>query len=381
MSILMEIYMIICVLLLLFDISFLVVKNRLNQEFYPRNRELEQKLRDEIALRRRSGAFSRGFEEELGPELARIRNLITLMDVLGTEEGAADWFRPTIFAQIGEYQKKSDYEQAYYAYVTASFDYGRQPVPLDFASQFMSFLDSKSLYTFANSMDALYRFGETSLLVTALDEVDKRQGFYHKKLLVDGLLASRANFPELDEALRERFDQYTPFLQECLLDFFRMSGYDASELCMKLIGDGESVSPEVRYSAMRYFSKYPCDASRAYFLGALEKEETPWVEQMMAIQALGSYGDDAVREAVLKKVTSRIWYVRTYAIAYLHRLGLTREKIFDILYLRDKYADDALIYQYRNEKEMSRYIIDTIQLLRQQDHVQAPEEAAPALPV
>jgi len=374
-----EIYMIICVLLLLFDISFLVLKNHLNQEFYPKNQKLAEKLREEIALRRQSGGFSQGFAEELGPELGKIRNLITLMDVLETEESAADWFRSMIFAQIEGYQKKNDYEQAYYAYVTASFDYSKERVPLDFASKFMSFLESKSLYTFANAMNALYQFGETSLLVTALDEVDKRQGFYHKKLLVDGLLASKANFPELDETLRKKFEQYTPFLQECLLDFFRMNGYDVSELCMKLIKKGDAVSAEVRYSAMRYFTKYPGNASRAYFLEALQKEDTPWVEQMMAIQALGSYEDDTVREVVLKKVTSRDWYVRTYAIAYLHRLGLTREKIFDILYLRDQYADDALIYQYRNEKEMSRYIMDTIQLLRQQDH--ADEPVPSALPV
>lgn len=380
MSIMMEVYMIICVLLL-FDISFLVVKNHLNQEFYPKNQELEQKLREEAALRRQSGAFSQGFIEDLSRKLGKIRNLITLMDVLETEEGAADWFRPMIFAQIEAYQKKNDYEQAYYAYVAASFDYSKERVPLDFAAKFMSFLESKSLYTFANAMNALYQFGEASLLVTALDEVDKRQGFYHKKLLVDGLLASKADFSELDEALRTRFDQYTPFLQECLLDFFRMNGYDASELCMRLIKSGESVSSEVRYSAMRYFSKYPSDASRAYFLEVLQKEEALWIEQMMAIQALGNYEDDAVKEAVLKKVNSRIWYVRTYAIAYLHRLGLTQEKIYDILCLRDKYADDALIYQYRNEKEMSRYIMDTIQLLRQQDNTEAPEEAASALPV
>ena len=54
-------------------------------------------------------------------------------------------------------------------------------------------------------------------------------------------------------------------------------------------------------------------------------------------------------------------------MACLHRWGLSKSQIFDILYLRDKYADNALLYQYRNEKELSHYIIDTIQLLQRQD--------------
>ena len=101
------------------------------------------------------------------------------------------------------------------------------------------------------------------------------------------------------------------------------------------------------------------------------------MDQMMAIQALERSEDAAAREAVLKKVTSPNWYVRTNAAAYLHRRGLTRSQIFDILYLRDAYADDALLYQYRHEKELSRYIIDTMQALRRQDRPEL-SDAGPA---
>lgn len=383
MSIIVEIYLIVCVLLLLFDILFLVLKNYRNQEFYPKNHGLEENIREEIRIHRQSGAFSPDFEADLGGKLGKIRNLITLMDVLSGERDAADWFRPAVFAQIEEYQKKTDYEQAYYAYVVSRFGYAREPVPPEFAAKFMAFLDSKSLYTFANAMDALYQFGQTNLLLAAMDKVDERQGFYHQKLLVDGLLASRADFQELNPALVKNFNQYSPFLQECLLNFFRMTGHDASALCLRLIQNGDRTDPELRYSAMRYFSKYPNAQAQALFLETLGREESPWMEQMLAIQALEQTSDAAVREAVLKKVTSPNWYVRTKAISYLHRWGLTKEQIFDILYLRDKYADNALLYQYRNEKELSHYIIDTMQLLQRQDEAveEAVDEAAGPLPI
>ncbi len=293
MNIIIEIYLIVCVLLLLFDITFLFLKNHRNREFYPKNRDLEEELRKEIRLRRQAGAFSQEFEADLGAKLGKIRNLITLMDVLDKDRGAAGWFRPAVFAQIAEYQKKNDYEQAYYAYVVSGFDYESEPVPPEFAAKFLEFLDSKSLYTFANAMDALYQFGSTNLLLTALDKVDERQGFYHQKLLVDGLLSSRASVQELSPALVKAFDQYTPFLQGCLLDYFRMTGYDASALCLRLIQGGDSTDLEIRYGAMRYFAKYPSAQSQALFLDVLRREEGAGVGQMVAVQGVGESGDPA----------------------------------------------------------------------------------------
>ena len=146
-----------------------------------------------------------------------------------------------------------------------------------------------------------------------------------------------------------------------------MTGYDASALCLRLIQGGDSTDLEIRYGAMRYFAKYPSAQSQALFLDVLRREEGPWMDQMLAIQALENSEDPAVKDEVMKKVTSSNWYVRTKAVACLHRWGLSKSQIFDILYLRDKYADNALLYQYRNEKELSHYIIDTIQLLQRQD--------------
>ena len=37
------------------------------------------------------------------------------------------------------------------------------------------------------------------------------------------------------------------------------------------------------------------------------------------------------------------------------------------MYQKDRYANECLLYQYRGDKEMTRYIIDTIQLLNTQD--------------
>ena len=365
MNLFIKIYILLCVALVLFDLAFLAVKNIRNLEFYPRNSRLEQRIRNEIRLRRETGAFSSNFAVDLSRSLGRTKNLITLQSELEKEPDAANWFRPIVFDQINVYQQKSDYEQAFFTYVVSCFDYTNEPLSREFASRFLTFLDSRSLYTFSNTMNAIYRFGQMNLILLAIDKADERGRFYHKKLLTDGLLASKVDQLALSEELKKRFSRYSTHMQECLLDVLRMGPGDASELCMKLITT-KDCDEQLRYSAMRYFSKHPTTASREYFLAILHDQKAAWVEHMLAIQSLSCYQDMEVYEIIKSKATSRHWYVRTNALEYLHRQGISREEIYEILQTQDRYAGEALLYQYRDDHDMTMFIIRSIQKIVQE---------------
>lgn len=360
MNLFIEFYIVICVLLLLFDIVFLLFKNVRKDIFYLPNFAFQSALRRQIKLRRETGAFSPKFEQEAYRQIANTKGLLTLQNEMEQDEEVKAWFRPIVMSRVDDYLKKPVYEQAYYTYLLSTFDYRADPVPPQFSQKFMGFLDSASLYTFSNAMMAIYQFGETHLLIQAVDKVNERDGFYHKKLFVDGLLASKADFSDLSPKLAARFSRYTPHTQDCLLDFFRMSGYDASPLCMELILAPDT-DPEVRYSAMRYFGKYPTEQSRAYFLDVLRDGPDNWLPLMLAIQGLARYQDEEVRQAVYSRITSRHWFVRSNAVDVLHRMGLSRQDVADILALHDKYTNETLLYQYRDDPDMSRYILDAIQ--------------------
>ena len=364
MNLFIKIYILLCVALILFDLAFLAVKNAKNNEFYPRNSRLEQRIRSEIKLRRETGAFSPDFTADLSRMLTKTKNLITLQSELENAPDTVDWFRTMIFEQIDVYQQKSDYEQAFYTYVISCFDYTDEPLPRSFANQFLTFLDSKSLYTFSNAMNAIYRFGQMNLILLAIDKADERGRFYHKKLLTDGLLSSKVDQADLSAELVERFHQYSPHMQECLLDIFRMGAGNASDLCMELMTNNES-DEQLRYSAMRYFTKHPNAPSRKYFLEILGNENALWVEQMLAIQSLGCYRDSEVYQAIKSKATSRHWYVRTNSLEYLHKQEISREEIAEILQTQDKYASEALLYQYRDDHDMTMFMIRTIQEITQ----------------
>ncbi|MDO4481928.1 MAG: hypothetical protein Q4C14_04270 [Bacillota bacterium] len=378
MTIIIEIYILLCVSLLIFDIAFLLVKRNRNLTAYRKNESFEKELLKEIEDRRKNGSFSQKFAEGLKSKLSHTRNLLVLKDIIDKDPESEKWFKTYIFDQIQNYSGKSDYEQAYYAYVVSELDYSSDKPSKEFTEAIMSLLESKSLYTYTNAMMTLYAIGNTELLLRAIDKTDARNGFYHKKLLVDGLLAAQTDKNEFNSRLVEKFMGYSPYMQDCLLDYFRLSGYDISGLCMKLL-ENKDTDTQVSYSAMRYFSKYPDKESRKYFLNVLKNDNAVWIEKMLAIQGLGCYDDDEVKSEIRKLLTSPNWYVRVNAVEYMHKTGLTKDQIFDILYLKDKYANESLLYQYRNDKEMTRYIVNTVQMLNMQEETTKVSDDAEAL--
>lgn len=364
MNLMIQIYMTVCVVLLLFDIGFLLVKNLRNHRFYPRNLKFEQQLLQEIENRKTgdSDSFSDGFAEVLYKKLSKTKNLIALQGVLEQNPEVKKWFRESIFLQIDNYKKKPDYEQAYYTYVVSTLGYEDEKLPTEFAGEFLAFLDSKSLYTFINTMTAIYQFGEVRLILTAMDKVDERPGFYHKKLVVDGLLGARVDKKELGDKLMERFSRYSLYTKECILDYLRFAQVEATDFCMGLIFSADE-DQEVRYAAMRYFVKYPNKKSEEFFIEVLKKENDEWIKEMLAIQGLSKVSEPEIRALIKGKITSRNWYVRVNAADYLHKHGLDKKEIKEILSMKDRYTNETLLYQYRNDETMSAYIVEVIEEL------------------
>lgn len=373
MNLMIQIYMIVCVVLLVFDIGFLLVKNIRSHRFYPRDNRFENRIKKEIELWKAAGAFSEDFQRDLYKQLSKTKNMITLQDQLELHPEAVDMFRSTIFHLLDEYKKKSDYEQAYYTYIISAMDYSKERVPADFASKFLAFLDSKSLYTFINTMNALYQFGEVHLLVAGIDKTDERVGFYHRKLLVDGLLEAKVDKKAFTEKMLERFERYSTYTQNCLLDYFRLGGCDVSEFCLELMLS-DLADKEVQYTAMRYFAKYPNQTAKEYFMNILRNEEE-WIRQMLAIQALDQYLEPEIRELIKGKITSQNWHVRNNAAMYLKKNGLDKEEIREIINLKDRYTNETLLYQYRDDEAMMAYISKTIDLAQKETNTSVLDDA------
>ena len=84
-----------------------------------------------------------------------------------------------------------------------------------------------------------------------------------------------------------------------------------------------------------------------------------------------------------RKISSRSWHVRINAIEYFYQKGMDRKELQDILELRDKYTNEALLYQFRNDPEISAYFMELIRTFAEEEvptsELQTPaEEEIPA---
>lgn len=370
MQVVLQVYIICCAMLVLFDILFVCAKNFRNLRFYPEFNKLQEEIQEQFEKYTPEEGLPGNWVQDLGVKIQRVRNLTALHNAIHNathhQQDIMEQMKPLIVGQLEHYLKRPPAEQAYYAYVVSELDYSRKPVDWDFAVKFMELLNNKSLYTFANAMNAFYCFGNSSFMMMAIDKCNEYGMFYHKKLLVDGLMSYTGDKEELDELLKKSFEKYQNTMKESLLDYFRMSGTDASDLCLHIMRTQE-IDDDVMYSAMRYFVRFPKEVARDEFLKILRREDSYWVKRLLAIQALEGYHDLETRREIKKCVTSPDWYLRTESLKYLHDTGTTREEIRELLELRDTYANDALVYQYKDDPDMTAFVEETILQIRETD--------------
>ena len=380
MNFIIQVYMIICAALIIFDVAFIVVKNLRGKKFAARKTKTRDFLTKQLRQYNPQEGFGKELKSFLTKSIGKTKNLVVLQNVLEElDEHKPEIFleiKPYILNMIIEYKGKSEYERAFYAYVVSCLSYEDESPTEQFYKEFFSFLDSQSLYTFSNTMIGFYRFKDPHALNNAIKKVNEKGNFYHGKLFVDGLLEFSGDKQELNRLMKENFYLYSPTTQASILNYFRFSGMDDWEFCFE-VWKNKDLNEEVKYATMRYFSKFPREESRQEFLSILKNEASNWIEQLLAIQGLANHNDFIVRAAIKKKVNHSNWYVRINAIGHLHDNGLDKHEILEILQLFDHYTNDALLYHYRDDEEITSYIIKTIQRLeREQNEVSTWEPEA-----
>ena len=129
-------------------------------------------------------------------------------------EAAARFFlenRPLVLELAGVYQKKDAMEQAFYAYVIASFypSVGDKGDPL--AEQLLSYLEGSTVYSRENVLNALYALGSAQSVEHSFVLMSQRGWYHDPRLLSDGL----TRFQGDQDALAHRLWKDRRQLSEC----------------------------------------------------------------------------------------------------------------------------------------------------------------------
>lgn len=361
MRILLSIYIFICIMLFLFNIGFLMIKNIKKEKLLSKNRDIEEKLISELKKDSENNGFNRAFKKYISREIEKTKNLMVIIELLETNKSipkkAIEELREIIFEKKEIYKNKVEMEKAYYPYALSLLDYDNRKFTRTEKGKIVDFLECKSVYTFINTMELIYKISDLELLEMALNKVNKSEIFYHKKLLVDGMMKYTGNRDDLVESIKRNFHLYNDELKESLVDFCRMKKLNIEDLCLANLYKENNIYSEVRYSSMRYFISNKNESAREYCLNLLKRDNPYWIDKMLSIQILSRYDDDAIAyENIKENITDRNWYVRNAAIKYVHNHHIDREEIFKIMEKHDKFANEELLYEYKDDKETAEYI-------------------------
>lgn len=361
MRIILGVYIFICIMLFLFNIFFILIKNIKKNRMFSSDRSIDEKFTLAMENYEQNKGFDKDTKDYISKKIEKAKNLIELMDTFEKNkniipEEVVIEIREMIIEKEEIYVKKNEMEKAYYPYVLSTFDYKDREFTRYEKSRIVDFLDCESLYTFVNTMELIYKISDLELLEMAMEKVNVSEIFYHKKLLIDGLMKYNGDEKDLRNSIEKNFFSYGDGIQEGLVDFCRMRKLNINDLCMEILNKEHEIYPEVRYSAMRYFISNRDEDAKYYFIRLIQEENLYWVEKMLSIQVLYKYNDDIIYELIKECITDRNWYVRNAAIKYVHGRNIDQEEMFSILDKRDKYANEEILYEYKDEKNIFEYI-------------------------
>lgn len=223
----------------------------------------------------------------------------------------------------------------------------------------LSYLKRNSLYCRINSLKALCDFGSPEIINEALVELCKGSEIQlHEKVVTEALFAYGGDVNKLIDVLWENFDGYTLSIQRAVLDYIRFKSGNYKENMQAILCDSGQ-NKELRFSAIRYFGRYPDSSVEDTLVGFVkDKDPVRWEYAAISASSLASYPGENVVKALLEAMSSPNWYIRFNASAALEAHGLSYEEMLGVFHGNDRYAREMLVYRLESkrlaEQEASR---------------------------
>ncbi len=251
-----------------------------------------------------------------------------------------------------EYQGRDAIKAAYFPYIVSKYGILTYKEIDIIAEVMFNLLRSEHIYCRENALRAIYSTGRCEYVVKALQTIDKNLSFHHPKLICDGLLRFQGDREALCKMLWEAFDTYSEKMQLNILNYFRFAGLRCDDSMYAILAD-EGRNQELRFSAIRYFEKFPSETACPILQGFAENNEGRiWEYQAIASSALKSYPGERTTAILKKNLANSNWYVRLNSAISCERLGFSYADLIQVFDGNDRYAREMLRYRLeRREAE------------------------------
>lgn len=243
-----------------------------------------------------------------------------------------------------QYMRKDTIKIAYFPYILHKYDILKNHASESLLNALFDLLRSVNVYCRENTAKAIYSMQNPETVVVALKILDTNLSFHHPKLICDGLLSFEGDRDALKEKLLDTFEDFSVQMQVNILNFFRFGNIRCDEKMLEIL-QNEKANNEIRFSAIRYFEKFPNEAARPMLQTLAENVEGRiWEYKAIATSALKAYPDDATFRILVKNLSSSNWHVRQNSAISCERLGYSYYDLIGVFDGNDRYAREMIRY-------------------------------------
>ncbi len=249
------------------------------------------------------------------------------------------------------YMTKDTIKIAYFPYILYKYNILKHHESKKQIDALFELLRSVNVYCRENTIKAIYTMQNPDMVASALKVMDKNLSFHHPKLICDGLLNYKGDKSILKEKLFESFDEYSVQMKLNILNYFRFGNIRCDTEMFEML-QNEKENNELRFSAIRYFEKFPNDDAKPVLQKIAENlENRTWEYQAIATSALKSYPDDVTFRILVKNLSSSNWHVRHNSAVSCEKLGYSYYDLISVFDGNDRYAREMMRYHLDRRKQ------------------------------
>ncbi len=257
-----------------------------------------------------------------------------------------------IFIRLAKkYEKRENLQAAYFAYFLGDETLRGCLPAKELQRILIDYAAKDDFYCRVNAMRALYGFGDVQTIADAVTICDRKDAFFHAKVLQDGLLTYHGDSAELISILWKRFNSFNEATQLVILNYIRFESDKYGDNMLAIMAD-ESRDKELRLAAIRYLGKYPDERAKEMLLKFVsDKDPVNWDYVAVSAAALAPYKGKEVTDALTEAMLSPSWHVRNNASNSLQKRGVLYSQVEERV-RHDKYADEMLRYRLKDESQV-----------------------------
>ncbi|MEG2788229.1 MAG: HEAT repeat domain-containing protein [Romboutsia sp.] len=247
--------------------------------------------------------------------------------------------------QVKKHIKKDNILKTYLAIILGEYRLNNYEI-----SEFLlSCINTKSIYLRVSALESIAKIGNINTFKHAIEYVSKEDRYINNKVFIDIINQFGGDKYILDKYLISDFENFSESFQKIVVEHFKNNKTDfvKKELLNYL---NSNISKEINISIIKYFTTIKYEQATEKIIGILNNED--WECRAVCATALKNYKCEESKEALLKSITDKNWYVRYNSAITILKFE-DQSLINYILENDDKYAKDILFYAMFMNNELS----------------------------